>query len=278
MRATGRTEQAVGMLLMLALWTTGCDSPPPVPAAAEPPPAEIQFPTQATHARYMYFDEDARPVVVAKRSDVPDFMVELASVLLAERTTAPEGELYGLVPSASDDRVSVARLVKRETLEQASTAAWTATYLALDVDASAGVVAALAEIAVPKKSKGRKPSSKPQAAAPPTIEIVSISGDSADRPRSRGAAQPSGGRQWKPVTLYYVTTCGWCRRAMKWMDANQVSYTKRDVDDDRVAMEWSQALRRAGRTSGGVPTFVIGHDRQVMQGWNEERFIELAAR
>lgn len=287
----------IAMILcsLLALW--GCDQPKPEAEAVAPPPAEIKFPTSASSARYMYFDDAGRTVVVGDADEVPQHLEPYTVLILAARTNAPDGQVYRWVREESDAKVSIARLEDKERLTRESVAAWLGNDHALTLwentviqaqlstpPAVAKAIRTTGKSKRPNKTKNRKIARSPNEEAAPTIEIVSISSGEADSPSARWRppakqkkVQAAWG--WKDVTIYYTDSCGWCTRAMRWMDSNDVPYRKKNVQSDRRAqLEMGVALQRAGRSRGGVPTFVIGRDRKVMQGWNRDRFIELAKR
>lgn len=269
---------------LLFLGLLACDpAPPATPVAPQPPPDHIQFPTTATSVRYTYYDDIGRAVVVRERGEVPEQLLDFTSVLLAERTNAPQGQVYRLRPLESDDRVSMARLWDEAPLKHASVAAWAATDLAIGAWESAMVSAELAGMEeASAESRTRTGAKRPKAAtkrSAPTIEIVSISDDVAPTTVAKASDRVLAPNGWKSVTIYYTPTCPYCRRAMQWMDDNNVPYTTRNVEHDlRARTEMASAQRRTGRRRGGVPTFVIGPDRQVLQGWDRDRFVKLARR
>ena len=274
-------------LLLAILFGFGCDrSTTSIAEPAAEPEQEIRFPVDANAARYMYFDQDGRPVVIADRNEIPPHLSDLSAVLLGERTQAPAGLLYHWQSTDDDGRVGTARLAARDTLSVNSIAAWAASDVALGiwetVTSRSPEEAAEVNIATPASPARvpQPPSSDPAEPPAQTIEFVNLDRGAQKSRRDTSAKHrpevvaPHG---WRDVTIYYTDTCGWCRRAMRWMDTHSVPYRKRNVGTDPpAARKWQAALRSAGRRGGGVPTFVI--EGQVMQGWDKDRFIKLAKR
>ena len=76
------------------------------------------------------------------------------------------------------------------------------------------------------------------------------------------------------VTLYALSTCGWCRKTKEFLDANQIQYEYIDVDqcqgDERT--EASNKVRELN-PRGSFPTVQI--DAEVVTGFDEDRLQEL---
>lgn len=66
------------------------------------------------------------------------------------------------------------------------------------------------------------------------------------------------------VTMYSTSWCPVCRRARDWLRENGVTYTEHDVQADLDA----RARFAQINPSGGVPTFVVGH--QTLVGFSPE--------
>ena len=76
------------------------------------------------------------------------------------------------------------------------------------------------------------------------------------------------------VTLYALSTCGWCRKTKELLNSNQIQYEYIDVDqcpDDERA-EVSGKVRELN-PRGSFPTIWI--DGKVVAGYDEERIREL---
>ncbi len=77
------------------------------------------------------------------------------------------------------------------------------------------------------------------------------------------------------VTVYYADWCGVCKRAMGWMDRNDVTYRAVDIEaSDENRREMVDFCREKGRRAGSVPTIRIGDE--IMTGWNARRFQQIA--
>jgi len=76
------------------------------------------------------------------------------------------------------------------------------------------------------------------------------------------------------VTLYALSTCGWCRKTKELLDANQVQYEYIDVDqcqgDERNE---ASAKVRELNPRASFPTMQI--DGEVVTGFDEDRIREL---
>ena len=76
------------------------------------------------------------------------------------------------------------------------------------------------------------------------------------------------------VTLYALSTCGWCRKTKELLNSNQVQYEYIDVDqcpaEERA--EVSTKVRELN-PRGSFPTIRI--DGEVVAGYDEDRIREL---
>jgi len=76
------------------------------------------------------------------------------------------------------------------------------------------------------------------------------------------------------VTLYALSTCGWCRKTKELLDSNGVQYEYIDVDhcqgDERA--EVTTKVRELN-PRGSFPTVEV--DGQVVAGYDEDRIREL---
>lgn len=66
----------------------------------------------------------------------------------------------------------------------------------------------------------------------------------------------------KTVVMYSTPTCGYCKKARRFFEANAIPYSDRNVDASLAAAKEMHALG-----GSGVPTIKI--DDQVIFGWNE---------
>lgn len=100
-------------------------------------------------------------------------------------------------------------------------------------------------------------------------------GNEADKEASaeEEVAQPA----WRPVVMYSTPWCPACKTAKKWLHAHNVPYEHRDVSTSQSARsEMQRYCRQNGLQPTAVPTFRIGQDNQMMQGWHAGRFERLA--
>jgi len=76
------------------------------------------------------------------------------------------------------------------------------------------------------------------------------------------------------VTLYGLSTCGWCRRAKELLDSQGIEYEYVFVDqcpgDEKAEVS---AKVRELNPRGSYPTVVV--DNEVVAGFDEERLMEL---
>lgn len=84
----------------------------------------------------------------------------------------------------------------------------------------------------------------------------------------------SGSRTEHRVTLFALSTCGWCRRAKELLDQNDIAYEYIFVDQTS-GVEREEAVNRVRELNprGSYPTIQI--DGEVVVGFDEERIREL---
>jgi len=84
----------------------------------------------------------------------------------------------------------------------------------------------------------------------------------------------SGTNQNHRVTLFALSTCGWCRRTKELLNANGIDYHYIDVDQCTGA-ERDEVVKRVHELNprGSYPTIQI--DDTVVAGFDEERIREL---
>lgn len=77
------------------------------------------------------------------------------------------------------------------------------------------------------------------------------------------------------VTLYALSTCGWCRKTKRFLESNQVDYQVHDVDlldgeeKDRIREEVARYNPRRS-----YPTLVVDDGKFVVVGYNEDKLRE----
>ena len=78
------------------------------------------------------------------------------------------------------------------------------------------------------------------------------------------------------ITMYSTSWCGYCKKARRWLNANDLPFVEKDVEKDPEGNREFQEIT-GGR--GGVPVITVG--REVIRGFSERRLelaIERAAR
>jgi glutaredoxin-like protein NrdH len=81
----------------------------------------------------------------------------------------------------------------------------------------------------------------------------------------------------RKVTGYFLSTCGWCRKTKRFLDANNVDYEYQYVD--LVAgEEKTRLLKEVGQWNPrrSFPTVVVSNDdTEVVIGYKEDRLREV---
>ena len=86
----------------------------------------------------------------------------------------------------------------------------------------------------------------------------------------------SGEKKKKKVTLYALSTCGWCRRTKEMLNEGKVEYEYCDVDElTGDEKEKIGAVVQKLNPHGSFPTILIGDD--VVVGFDEDRIKRLLA-
>ncbi len=73
----------------------------------------------------------------------------------------------------------------------------------------------------------------------------------------------------EPVTLYTTPSCGYCRMAKDFFQANNIQYQEKDVAIDSAARE--EMLNKSDQL--GVPVIEIGEN--ILIGFNQPKLREL---
>lgn len=83
-----------------------------------------------------------------------------------------------------------------------------------------------------------------------------------------------GEKKSKPVTLYALSTCGWCRKTKELLNRSKVEYEYCDVDV-QTGEEKKEVMAKLMKLNphGSFPTVVIGDE--VVVGFDEERIAKL---
>jgi glutaredoxin len=92
-------------------------------------------------------------------------------------------------------------------------------------------------------------------AAPSASATTSAStGASAEpTPRAPSSAEVAAAIRTTPIVMFSTSWCGVCRHARAFLNANRLSYTERDVDEDSAAH--AELKRLTGKTA--VPAFLV---------------------
>jgi glutaredoxin len=92
------------------------------------------------------------------------------------------------------------------------------------------------------------------------------------RPAGRVCFSPAGAPLFdvkpKRVRLFIKPYCGWCHKAMRWLNEHQADYTAIDVTTDEMAMA------EMVRLSGGEIVPVIEVDGRVLADFGPEQLAE----
>jgi len=72
------------------------------------------------------------------------------------------------------------------------------------------------------------------------------------------------------ITMYSTSWCGYCKKARRWLNANDIPFVEKDVEKDA---EGSREFQEITKGKGGVPVITVG--REVIRGFSERR-LELA--
>ncbi len=72
-------------------------------------------------------------------------------------------------------------------------------------------------------------------------------------------------RQTNMLTMYSTTRCGYCQKARRYFQENNIEYVEKNVDR---SSHFRKEFKRLG--GGGVPLFLAG--RYQMRGFSEKRF------
>jgi glutaredoxin-like protein NrdH len=76
------------------------------------------------------------------------------------------------------------------------------------------------------------------------------------------------------VRLFAISTCGWCKRAKRFMESNKVEYEAIDIDmleGEEKELARAEVAKYNPRRS--YPTLVV--DEEVVVGFDEDRIKEL---
>ena len=76
--------------------------------------------------------------------------------------------------------------------------------------------------------------------------------------------------KYPKIVLYSVSWCPHCKQAKEYFTKNNIPFINRDVELDDAAM---RDLTKKYK-SQGVPVIVIGDDKVILKGFDEQRFLK----
>lgn len=113
----------------------------------------------------------------------------------------------------------------------------------------------------------RKPVDKPYK----QVKVQSSSGVQIYRAPATAARKPAATKTSKQVVMYGTTWCGYCAKARRYFQANNIPFQDWDIEASASAKSEYDALK-----GKGVPLIVVGDE--VMRGFSESAFNQLYAR
>jgi glutaredoxin len=114
----------------------------------------------------------------------------------------------------------------------------------------------------------RKPVGKPYH----QVKVQSSSGVQIYRaPAASARLKPATTKSSKQVVMYGTTWCGYCTKARRYFQANNIPFQDWDIEASAAAKSEYDALN-----GKGVPLIVVGD--QVMRGFSESAFNQFYAR
>lgn len=97
-----------------------------------------------------------------------------------------------------------------------------------------------------------------------------------ERPTQTRRAYADSGSQTQPrthargdVVIYTAPWCGWCRKALAWLDANGVDYENKNIEANPAYRD--ELVSKTGRAS--IP--VVEIDGQIVQGYSPGQMTQL---
>lgn len=92
----------------------------------------------------------------------------------------------------------------------------------------------------------------------------------ADGPQSPISPAAPAKHKYPTIVLYSVSWCPHCKQAKEYFTKNNIPFINRDVELDDAAMN---DLTRKYK-SQGVPVIVIGDDKVILKGFDEQKFLK----
>jgi len=79
----------------------------------------------------------------------------------------------------------------------------------------------------------------------------------------------------RPIIMYSAAWCGVCKKAAAFMTKEGLAFVEKDIEKDKgAAREYAEKLRKAGKSSSGVPVFDVAG--QIMTGFDAATLIRVA--
>lgn len=84
------------------------------------------------------------------------------------------------------------------------------------------------------------------------------------------------GKEKGKITLYALSTCGWCKKTKKILDSLGIAYDYIDADlvDDKTSSEIEKAVKKWNPRET-YPTIVINNEKAIIS-YDEDKIRELA--
>lgn len=92
----------------------------------------------------------------------------------------------------------------------------------------------------------------------------------ADGPQSPINPAAPAQHKYPKIVLYSVSWCPHCKQAKEYFTKNNIPFINRDVELDDAAMN---DLTKKYK-SQGVPVIVIGDDKVILKGFDEQKFLK----
>lgn len=307
-----RLLQFVGAAILLTLLLFACDRSNDAATTTEPvadSEKSIAFEVDGKGVRYLYRTGYGGARSKLKLDDVPLAYRGAVAVHVTGKTDDAQAgeqaylaELYGAKPGdqekaylhdqasfegfsrAGIDAAGTAVLIKKSAMEAAEMTPGSnfhdqmMTTIILEDPETGEVTRKRVKLA--RGSADRSPKKQPDSQRSWTDRVgdtwKDVFGDEADK-ESEAREKPASRESWRPVVMYSTPWCPACKTAKRWLEANDVPYDYRDVSSSQSdRREMKRYCQQNGMNPGAVPTFRIGEDNEMMQGWHAGRFQRLA--
>lgn len=102
------------------------------------------------------------------------------------------------------------------------------------------------------------------------LSTICQAATAADGPQSPINPSAPAQHKYPKIVLYSVSWCPHCKQAKEYFTKNNIPFINRDVELDDAAM---RDLTRKYK-SQGVPVIVIGDDKVILKGFDEQKFLK----